>query len=140
MNKWIGKGRATADAEVKIYQKADGNQGKIATYTLAVDRRGAKEGQQTADFIRCKAFDAKAEFAEKYIHKGTSILVEGQIQTGSYTNPEGQKIYTTDVLVISHEFCERKADNAQAEPEPAPVDENGFMNIPDNIGEELPFN
>ena len=138
MNKWIGMGRLTADPEIRTYQKKDGSQGTVSTYTLAIDRRGAKDGQQTADFIRCKGFDAKAEFAEKYLKKGKKLLVEGEVQTGSYTNPEGQKIYTTDVLIHSQEFAESKGSSAATQP--APVDENGFMNIPDGIDEELPFN
>ena len=110
----------------------------IARYSLAVDRRFNRNSQdgQTADFINCVAFGRNGEFAEKYLHKGTKILAEGRIQTGSYTNREGQKVYTTEVMVESQEFAESKREGGSS-PQPE-YDENGFMNIPDGI-EELPF-
>ena len=124
----------------------------IARYTLAVDRRGRRsqdDGAQTADFIQCVAFDRAGEFAEKYFHQGTKVLVTGRIQTGSYTNRDGQKVYTTDVIVEDQEFAESKNAPAghdggyQAAQRPAPASaiDDGFMNIPDGVEDEgLPFN
>ena len=118
----------------------------VARYTLAVDRAFKKEGEQAADFINCIAFGKNGEFAEKYLKKGTKILVEGRIQTGSYTNKDGQKVYTTDVIVEKHEFAESKGSSDQdreARDEAALQGYDagdGFMNIPDGIDEELPFN
>ena len=120
----------------------------IARYTLAVDRRGranTSNGEQTADFIQCVAFDRSAEFAEKYFHQGTKLVVTGRIQTGSYTNKDGQKVYTTDVIVEDQEFAESKSASAgsdnggyrpamsQSRPEPASAVASGFMNIPDGV-------
>ena len=147
MNKVILMGRLTRDPEVR-YSQGD-NSMAIARYTLAVDRRFRRnnDGEQTADFIGCVAFGRSAEFAEKYFRQGLKVIVTGRIQTGSYTNKEGQKIYTTDVVVEDQEFAESKAvsdANAgsfrQAAPSPAPDAGDGFMNIPDGIDEELPFN
>ena len=143
MNKVILMGRLTRDPEVR-YSSGD-NQMAIARYSLAVDRRGRREGNdgQTADFINCVAFGRAGEFAEKYFHKGIKVLVTGRIQTGSYTNKDGQKVYTTDVVVEENEFAESKRsdDNAPASSAPASMPEgNGFMTIPDGIDEELPFN
>ena len=111
--------------------------------TLAVDRRIKKESEgQQADFISCVAFGKTAEFLGKYGTKGTKFVVTGRIQTGSYTNREGVKVYTTDVVIEEVEFAESKgaAENHKAaEPKPVSTDENGFMNIPDGIDEELPF-
>ena len=146
MNKVILMGRLTRDPEVR-YSSGD-NQMAIARYSLAVDRRGRREGNdgQTADFINCVAFGRAGEFAEKYFHKGIKVLVTGRIQTGSYTNKDGQKVYTTDVIIEEQEFAESKSasDNAGGF---APADRHspssagdGFMNIPDGIDEELPFN
>lgn len=138
MNRVILIGRLTKDPSITYSQGAETM--CIARYTLAVDRRGKKqEGQQTADFISCVAFKRNAEFAEKYLKQGTKIAVEGHIQTGSYKNKDGQTVYTTDVAIDSQEFAESKKetqDNAPA----APADQDGFMNIPDGIDEELPFN
>ena len=147
MNKVILMGRLTRDPEVR-YSSGD-NQMAIARYSLAVDRRGRREGNdgQTADFINCVAFGRAGEFAEKYFHKGIKVLVTGRIQTGSYTNKDGQKVYTTDVVVEECEFAESK--NAAGEnsgftpsdrPSPSSAAGDGFMNIPDGIDEELPFN
>lgn len=139
MNKVILMGRLTRDPEVRYSQ---GTQPlAIARYTLAVDRRGSKQGEQSADFINCIAFGKSGEFAEKYLHQGTKIVVTGRIQTGSYTNRDGQKVYTTDVVVEEQEFAESKK-NTQPAPEPAPAGGyEGFMNIPDNVEDEgLPFN
>lgn len=139
MNKVILIGRLTKDPEVRYSQGAQPL--AIARYTLAVDRRGSKQGEQSADFINCIAFGKSGEFAEKYLHQGTKIVVTGRIQTGSYTNRDGQKVYTTDVVVEEQEFAESKK-NTQPAPEPAPAGGyEGFMNIPDNVEDEgLPFN
>ena len=111
----------------------------VARFTLAVDRRFKQEGQPTADFIRCIAFGKTAEFFERFGRKGTKFLIEGRIQTGSYTNKDGQKVYTTDVVVENTEFGESKNSSGSiAEPQPKPDD--SFMSIPDGIDEELPFN
>ena len=145
MNKAILCGRLTKDPDVRYSQGAEPT--AIARYTLAVDRRGrgTKEGEQTADFISCVAFGKAGEFAEKYLRKGTKMIVTGRIQTGSYTNKEGVKVYTTDVVVEDQEFAESKnssqngTGNAQSAPANASEDD-GFMDIPDGIDEELPFN
>jgi len=147
MNKVILMGRLTRDPEVRY------SQGEtplaIARYSLAVDRRGRNnQDGQTADFINCVAFGRQGEFAEKYLRKGTKIAITGRIQTGSYTNKDGVKVYTTDVVVEEQEFAESKSsqanggDNGGFVPmqSAAPVAAGeGFMNIPDGI-EELPFN
>ena len=141
MNKVILMGRLTRDPEVRYSQGEQAT--AIARYTIAVDRRYKKEGDPSADFIGCVAFGKLAEFAEKYLRKGTKVVVTGRIQTGSYTNKDGQKVYTTDVVVEENEFAESKRsdDNAPASSAPASMPEgNGFMNIPDGIDEELPFN
>ena len=141
MNKVILMGRLTRDPEVRYTQGEDST--AVARYTLAVDRRFNRE-QQSADFIGCVAFGRAAEFAERYLRQGTKIVVTGRIQTGSYTNRDGQKVYTTDVVIEDQEFAESKgaggqqAENQQA-PSPTPVGADGFMNIPDGIDEELPF-
>lgn len=146
MNRVILMGRLTADPEVTVRNKADGTQLSVATYTLAIDRRRAAEGQQQADFIRCKCFDSRAEFAQKYLTKGSKIAIVGKIQSGSYKKEDGTTVYTTDVLVEEHEFCESKgsadaraAAPTEAQPQTAPTDADGFMNIPDGFDEELPF-
>ena len=151
MNKWIGMGRLTRDPEIRYSQGE--NSMAIARYTLAVDRRRSKEGEQSADFIQCVAFGRSAEHAEKYYHKGNKILVSGRIQTGSYTNKEGQKVYTTECVVEEQEFAESKSasqgDGSGAHAsqgggsgavQTTATDEHGFMQIPDGIDEELPFN
>ena len=142
MNKVILMGRLTRDAEVR-YSQGD-NSLAIARFSLAVDRRYKKDGEeQTADFISCVAFGKTGEFLEKFGHKGTKFVIEGRIQTGSYTNKDGQKVYTTDVVVESVEFAESKsAASGNAAPAPAPNQAagDGFMNIPDGLDEELPFN
>ena len=148
MNKVILLGRLTSDPDIRYSQGADNM--AIARFTLAVDRRGRRqEGseQQTADFIGCVAFGRQAEFAEKYLKKGTKIAVTGRIQTGSYTNKDGQKVYTTDVVLDDIEFAESKNSQggdstgyqAPRRPEPSAAGD-GFMNIPDGIDEGLPFN
>jgi single-strand DNA-binding protein len=110
---------------------------------VAVDRRFKREGEQQADFISCIAFGKTAEFVEKYFNQGSKIVIEGRIQTGSYTNKDGQKVYTTDVVAENVEFAESKSSNGydgSYRPEPSSAIGDGFMNIPDGIDEELPFN
>lgn len=151
MNKVILMGRLTRDPEVRYSQGE--NPLAIARYTLAVDRRQSRSNggdEQSADFINCVAFGRSGEFAEKYLHKGTKIAVTGRIQTGSYTNKEGVKVYTTEVVVEDHEFAEsRNASGNDGNSfnggyshgaASASGAGDGFMNIPDGIDEELPFN
>ena len=150
MNKVILMGRLTRDPEVRY--SAGENALAIARYTLAVDRRFRRDGEATADFISCVSFGRAAEFAEKYFRQGLKIVVSGRIQTGSYTNRDGQKVYTTEVVVEEQEFAESKAASdsyAASHPQAAPAPSmsspgaasaDGFMNIPDGIDEELPFN
>ena len=135
MNKVELIGRLTKDPEIRYSQAAEPM--AIARYTLAVDRRFKKDGEATADFINCVAFGKNGEFAEKYLHKGVKIAVSGRIQTGSYTNKDGQKVYTTDVVVEEQEFCESKSSNQQDKPKPV---DDGFMEVPTDLsGEDLPF-
>lgn len=135
MNKWVGIGRLTGDPEVRYSQGE--NTICIARYRLAVNRRFKRDGDPEADFINCVAFGKQGEFAEKYLHKGMKIAVSGRIQTGSYTNQEGQKVYTTDIVVEEHEFCEsRGSGNGDAAQQ---ANGDGFMHVPDEIEEDLPF-
>lgn len=142
MNKAILMGRLTKDPDVR-YSPGE-NAVAVARYTLAVNRRFHKEGEQEADYINCVAFGKNAEFAEKYLSKGIKIVVSGRIQTGSYTNRDGQKVYTTDIVVEEQEFAESKASGQNGghvansggnKEEP----DNGFMHIPDGVDEDLPF-
>ena len=145
MNKVILMGRLTRDPDVRYSDQSSA----VARFTLAVDRRFKRDGdQQTADFILCVAFGKTGEFIEKYCHQGTKLVVEGRIQTGSYTNRDGNKVYTTDVVAENVEFAESKAAAANneggyqaARPEPSSAAGDGFMNIPDGVEDEgLPFN
>ena len=153
MNKVILMGRLTRDAEVRYSQGE--NSTAIARFSLAVDRRFRRDGdEQTADFINCVAFGRTAEFLERFGRKGTKFVLEGRIQTGSYTNKDGQRVYTTDVVAENVEFAESKNASAGSNDggyqnagfgggnnAPAPSGAgDGFMNIPDGIDEELPFN
>lgn len=144
MNKVILMGRLTRDPEVRYSQGE--NATAIARYTLAVDRRfNRSNDEQTADFISCVAFGRAGEFAEKYFRKGTKVVVTGRIQTGSYTNKDGVRIYTTDVIIEEQEFAESKnsgSSNGSANDNSGMAGGagDGFMNIPDGIDEELPFN
>lgn len=141
MNKVILMGRLTRDPDVRYTQGEEPM--AIARFTLAVDRRGKRDGEASADFPSCVCFRRTAEFIEKYAHQGTKLVVVGRIQTGSYTNRDGQKVYTTDVVVEEAEFAESKAAadrNTQQTPPPSPdTGADGFMNIPDGIEEGLPF-
>lgn len=137
MNKVILMGRLTRAPEVRYSQGE--NSTAVARYTLAVDRRYRKEGEEkTADFINCVTFGRNAEVTEKYFRKGVKIAITGRIQTGSYTNKEGQKVYTTDVIVEEQEFAESKASRERNEKAASAGDD--FMSITDGIEEELPFN
>ena len=152
MNKVILVGRLTRDPEVRYSQGREAL--AIGRYTIAVDRKYKREGEPTADFIPCVAFDRAGEFAEKYFHQGMRVLVSGRIQTGSYINRDGQKVYTTEVIVDDQEFADSKGAAADmsgyrsAAPAPAPQRPapsgaigDGFMNIPDGVEDEgLPFN
>ena len=141
MNKTVLMGRLTADPQVR-YSQGD-NATAVARYSLAVNRKFKKDGEPTADFIPCVVFGRSAEFTEKYFRKGMQVAVSGRIQTGSYTNKDGNKVYTTDVVVEEQEFAESKAANQQNQQSagsgsiPA---SDGFMSIPDGMDEELPFN
>lgn len=146
MNRVILCGRLTREPEIRYSQTANGSMA-VARYTLAVDRTFKKEGEQAVDFINCIAFGKNGEFAEKYLHQGTKMIVEGRWQTGSYTNKDGNKVYTNDCIVERHEFCESKNSSmqhgTQDNPQPMPSNvaaEGEWMNIPDGIDEELPFN
>lgn len=144
MNKVILMGRLTRDPDVRYTQGE--NSMAIARYTLAVDRRFKREGEQAADFISCVCFGKSAEFAEKYFRHGLRITISGRIQTGSYTNKDGNKVYTTDVVVEEQEFADSKGSGGSGSGQSAsqqsstPKPDDGFMNIPDGIDEELPFN
>lgn len=133
-------GRLTRDPDIRYTQPNSAQeQTCIARYSLAVNRRFNRDGEQKVDFISCVAFGRQAEFAEKYLRKGTKIALTGRIQTGSYTNRDGQKVYTTDVVIEEQEFAESKAVAQTTQQNPAPVSEDGFMEIPDGLEEELPF-
>ena len=143
MNKVILVGRLTRDPEVKRPQ--NDSQSAVARYTLAVDRKFKRDNEPTADFIPCVVFGRLAEFAEKYFCQGMRVSVSGRIQTGSYTNKDGVRVYTTEVIVEEQEFAESRteseANRSGQQPKPEEtVDENGFMNIPEGLEEELPFN
>lgn len=142
MNKVIIMGRLVRDPDVRYSQNGTDSIA-IARYTLAVDRRrSSRDNEQSADFISCVAFGKAGEFAEKYLHQGTKIAIIGRIQTGSYTNKDGHKVYTTDVIVEEQEFAESKANNNQAPSNNASSGSfDGFMSIPDGVDDEgLPFN
>ena len=143
LNKAIIMGRLTRDPDIRYTTGAEPM--AIGRFTLAVDRRFAKDGEQSADFISCVAFGKRAEFLEKYCHKGTKLVVEGRIQTGSYEK-DGQKVYTTDVVAENLEFAESKAsaqnngvNTGISYGAPAPETADGFMNIPEELEAELPF-
>lgn len=137
MNKAVIVGRLTRDPEVRYAQD---NSVAVARYTLAVDRRFKKEGEASADFIPCVVFGKSAEFAEKYFKQGMRVAISGRIQTGSYTNNEGKKVYTTDVIVEEQEFAESKAAQTPQESTPAPQPKaNEWMSVPEGLDSELPF-
>ena len=152
MNKVILMGRLTRDPEVRYSQGESAT--AVARFSLAVDRRFKRQGEADADFINCVSFGKTAEFAERYLKQGTKVVACGRIQTGSYTNKEGQRVYTTDVVVEELEFAESKAASERnhagmgmdtgfqpaSRPAPSQAVGDGFMDIPDGIDEELPFN
>ena len=157
MNKVVLVGRLTRDPEVR-YSQGD-SATAVARYTVAVDRRFKRDNEPTADFIPCVVFGRSAEFAERYFRQGMRVSISGRIQTGSYTNKDGVRVYTTEVIVEEQEFAESRAESEanrgayqnnsyqnnsyrQQAPSPAPSFDagDGFMNIPDGIDEELPFN
>lgn len=140
MNKWIGIGRLTRDPDIRYGQGEKPT--ATARYDLAVNRSFKDaDGNYGVDYIHCVAFGKNAEFTEKWLKKGTQIAVEGHIQTGSYINKDGVKVYTTDIFVEKQEFAGSKSDNQQNNsiPAPSPSGDDGFMNIPDGIEDELPF-
>lgn len=149
MNKVILMGRLTRDPDVRYSQGERAT--AVARYTLAVNRRSKRDGEPDADFVNCVAFGRAGEFAEKYFRQGIKIVISGRIQTGSYTNKDGIKVYTTDVIVEEQDFCESKAAtdqyngggmqtaNPSKPPQPSQAAGDGFMNIPDGLEEELPF-
>lgn len=137
MNKVILMGRLTRDPDVRWTQGQE--QKCMARYTLAVDRRVKQGAEQTADFISIVTFGTQAEFIEKYVKKGTKLVISGHIQTGSYTNRDGVKVYTTDVITESVEFAESKKAAGAEQNSNAQTDADGFMNVPDEIDDELPF-
>lgn len=148
MNKVILMGRLTRDPDIRYSQNQ--NSTAVARYTLAVDRKVARSNdngdQQTADFISCVVFGKAAEFVEKYLRQGTKVIITGHIQTGNYTNKDGQRVYTTDVVVEEHEFAESRSSQSHqfsetSRPSPDNATPDGFMNIPEGVAdEELPFN
>jgi single-strand DNA-binding protein len=139
VNKFVGLGRLTKDPEVRYSQGE--NPSTVSKITLAIDRKFKRDGEQSADFINCVAFGKTAEFQEKYFHKGTKVAIVGRLQTGSYTNKDGQKVYTTDVIVEEQEFAESKGSGGESENRTDTGIGDGFMNIPDGIDDEqLPFN
>ena len=143
MNKVVLMGRLTADPEVRYSQGEKAT--AIARFSVAVNRRFKRDGEPDADFINCVAFGKTGEFMEKYFRKGNRIALSGRIQTGSYINKDGNKVYTTDIMVEEVEFCESKnstnVGNQPADrPTPSAASSDGFMSIPDGIEEEIPFN
>lgn len=144
MNKAVLVGRLTRDPEIRYSQGA--NAMAVGRYTVAVDRRFKRDGEPTADFIPCVVFGKSAEFAEKYFRQGMRVSVSGRIQTGSYTNKDGMKVYTTEIIVEEQEFAESKAESSssreyapsQSAPESSDPG-NGFMNIPEGTDVKLPW-
>ena len=144
INRVVLVGRLTRDPELRKTQSGT----SVCSFTMAVGRRASTQGQPDADFINCVAFGRTAEFAEKYLKQGTKMVVSGRIQTGSYTNRDGVKVYTTEVVIEEQDFAESKAAAAQnssmgvpqpSAPQPSAAASDGFMNIPDGLEEELPF-
>lgn len=134
MNKFIGIGRLTKDPDIKYANNSKGENLCVGRYTIAIDRPGKDSG---TDYISCIAFGKRGEFVEKYLRKGMKIAVMGSIQTGSYTNKDGIKVYTTDVVVDAHEFCEKKGSSEEV-PEPTP-EGDGFIDIPEGLEDDFPF-
>ena len=140
MNKLIIMGRLCADPEVRY---GGANNTAVANFRIAVDRRFKRDGEPDADFFLITALGKQGEFAEKYLRKGTKILMEGEIRNNNYTNKDGVMVYQNQIIATSIEFAESKSsqsNNNDYQPQPSPQDNDGFMNIPDGIEEELPFN
>ncbi len=138
MNKWIGMGRLTRDPEVRYSQSGSA----VANFSVAIDRRYKRDGETTADFFNCTAFGKTGEFAEKYLHKGIKVVIEGELQNNNYEDKNGTKHYSVQIIVNQIEFAESKSsqtNNDTTEPEANAPADDGFMNIPDGIDEELPF-
>jgi single-strand DNA-binding protein len=135
MNKVIMMGRLTRDPEVRYSNEGSA----VSKFSLAVDRRYKREGQPDADFFNCVAFGKTAEFTEKYLKKGTKVVLEGELQNNNYTNKEGQKVYGMQIVVNSLEFAESKSSSNSDRESTQQVDSNDFMNVPDVAEEELPF-
>ena len=135
MNKWIGMGRLTRDPEVRYSQSGSA----VANFSVAIDRRYKRDGETTADFFHCTAFGKTGEFAEKYLRKGTKVVIEGELQNNNYEDKNGTKHYSVQIIVNQIEFAESKSSQDNTEPETtAPVD-NDFVNVPDGDMDELPF-
>lgn len=138
MNKWIGMGRLTRDPEVRYSQSGSA----VANFSVAIDRRYKRDGETTADFFNCTAFSKTGEFVEKYLRKGIKVVIEGELQNNNYEDKNGTKHYSVQIIVNQIEFAESKSsqtNNDTAEPEANAPADDGFMNIPDGIDEELPF-
>ena len=138
MNKWIGMGRLTRDPEVRYSQSGSA----VANFSVAIDRRYKRDGETTADFFNCTAFGKTGEFVEKYLRKGVKVVIEGELQNNNYEDKNGTKHYSVQIIVNQIEFAESKSsqtNNDTAEPETNTPADDGFMNIPDGIDEELPF-
>ena len=135
MNKTILMGRLTTDPQIRYPENPDSK--PVGRFSLAVDRRFKRDGEQTADFFNCVCFGKLAEFTEKYLRKGSKILVEGEIRNNNYTNKDGQTVYSVNVMVENMEFAESK--NHTNGENPSNNSDNDFMNIPDGVDEELPF-
>ena len=133
MHKFIAMGRVVRDPETR-----QGDKGMVARYTLAVDRQFKREGEPDADFFNCVCFGKTAEFAEKYLHKGIKIAIEGSVRLGKYTNKEGATVHTTDVVIDRHEFCESK-NAATEKPNEPDNSASGYIDVPDSLDDELPF-
>jgi len=136
MNKCHFAGRLTRDPEIRYTQGAQPV--AVVNYTLAVDRKFKRADEPKADFLNFVGYGTVADFAEKYLKKGTKLIITARCQTRSYTNRDGHKVYVTEFIIEDQEFAESK--RAAGEPEPLPTDQDGFLNIPDGIDDELPFN
>ena len=135
MNKWIGMGRLTRDPEVRYSQ----NGSAVANFSVAIDRRYKRDGETTADFFNCTAFGKTGEFAEKYLRKGTKVVIEGELQNNNYEDKNGTKHYSVQIIVNQIEFAESKSSQDNTEPETTAPADNDFVNVPDGDMDELPF-
>ena len=138
MNKIVLMGRLTKDPEVRYSQGQ--NSTAVASFSLAVNRKFKREGEPDADFFNCTSFGKQAEFVEKHLKKGTKIVIIGRVQNNNYTKQNGEKVYSVQVMVEEIVFAESKGSEAGTQQQGTPADNNGFMNIPDGMQEELPFN